>query len=192
MYQMTAYQLLLAIASSHVACAGSYGDVFPQHVRLVSFGSVHAKNHGHEEVLSKKEMARELHVLAQYEIDTYFIISQAIDSVTDADLKEAFRRMRDEISSFIETLCQQIRDLHREPPSFGRDFKGFFMQGYVAVVGLGSQKAVLTAMADNYATIQSAYRRAHAMKFRSNIQELIDKVYQTHQEHLNYIKSRVS
>jgi hypothetical protein len=105
-----------------------------------------------------EEIAASFQSLAQYEIDGSFIISQAIASFRNVNLSTHLLKIREECKENIAELANLIRLYGREAPEHSRDFKGFFMQGYVGMRGLISDKGVMRALHTNTQIVANAYK----------------------------------
>lgn len=133
-----------------------------------------------------------LQSLAQYEIDGSFIISQAMGSLTDTHVIERLSQIRETCEQNISELGELIRQYGKDAPEHSRDFKGFFMQGYVGMRGLISDKGVMKALQANLQIVEKAYEKALDTDdlpgdIRDKLQGLLQKV----SSHLQYVASHL-
>jgi len=137
-----------------------------------------------------EDIAATLQSLAQYEIDGSFIVSQAIGSLRNTNLSDRLIKVREECERNIEELANLIRQYGREAPEHSRDFKGFFMQGYVGMRGLISDKGVMRALQTNLQLITNAYEKALESNLPGEVKEKLRMLYGKVQDHLNYVASQ--
>lgn len=136
-------------------------------------------------------VAKTLQYLAQYEIDGSFLLEQAIASIRNAALKEKLLKIREECEGNIRELSDLIRSYGREAPSHSRDFKGFFMQGYVGMRGLISDQGAMKALHTNLEMLTRAFEKALKSDFPSETRMKINKIYQNAKAHLEYIATQM-
>jgi uncharacterized protein (TIGR02284 family) len=137
-----------------------------------------------------EEIAAVLQSLAQYEIDGSFIISQAVASLRNANLSTHLLKIREECEENIAELASLIRLYGRGAPEHSRDFKGFFMQGYVGMRGLISDKGVMRALHTNIQMVANAYGRVLENSLPDAVGEKLKSLYKKVVEHLKCIESQ--
>lgn len=137
-----------------------------------------------------EDIAAILQSLTQYEIDGSFIVSQAVGSLRNTNLSDHLIKVREECEHNIEELANLIRQYGREAPEHSRDFKGFFMQGYVGMRGLISDKGVMSALQTNLRLITNAYEKALESNLPGEVKAKLRMLYGKVQGHLNYVASQ--
>lgn len=126
--------------------------------------------------------------LAQYEIDCSFIIQQAMDSVSDDNFRSKIAKIKQECDENIKELSDMITKYGADAPEFSRDFKGFFMQGYVGMRGLISDGGVMKALKTNTKMLLDAFSKALDSDIELEAKELVQNIYDNAKEHLEYIE----
>lgn len=137
-----------------------------------------------------EDIAATLQSLTQYEIDGSFIVSQAVGSLRNTNLSDHLIKVREECEHNIEELANLIRQYGREAPEHSRDFKGFFMQGYVGMRGLISDKGVMSALQTNLQFITNAYEKALESNLPGEVKAKLRMLSGKVQDHLNYVASQ--
>jgi uncharacterized protein (TIGR02284 family) len=105
-------------------------------------------------------------------------------------LSDHLIKVREECEHNIEELANLIRQYGREAPEHSRDFKGFFMQGYVGMRGLISDKGVMSALQTNLRLITNAYEKALESNLPGEVKAKLRMLYGKVQDHLNYVASQ--
>ncbi|MCE3237442.1 MAG: hypothetical protein K0R24_423 [Gammaproteobacteria bacterium] len=128
--------------------------------------------------------------LVQYEIDSTFILAQAISCLSDKTLRDKLSEFREECENNIKTLSEILVDHGGEAPEHTRDFKGFFMQGYTGMRGLISDEGAMKALATNTRMLVDAFRDAlKGENMPLDVREKVKKVLNNAEEHLKYFES---
>ena len=138
------------------------------------------------------EIGTSLQTLAKYEIDSSFIIGQAAVSIRNADLSDDLVKAKEECEQNIEVLSNLIRQLGNEPPEHTRDFKGFFMQGYVGMRGLMSDKGAMQALHTNIRMVLKQYENILHQELPQETKDKLQDIYKKAKEHADYIASHSS
>jgi len=136
-------------------------------------------------------IATTLQSLAQHEIDGSFIISQAMASLKNTNIANHLSKVREECEKNIEELSNLIRHYGKVPPEHSRDFKGFFMQGYVGMRGLISDTGVMKALQTNIKMAAKAYEKAIESDLPHEVQEKLLPLYKNVKDHLEYVASQI-
>ncbi len=140
---------------------------------------------------NKDEIVQTLRELAQYEIDGSFIIGQSIDKVNNRHIINELTKMREQSENYIKRLSDFIRQYGGDVPSHSRDFKGFFMQGYVAMRGIASDQGVMKALHTNLQMILRAFESALKAQLPKEVRQEIQKIYEQNKKHLDYVASQM-
>jgi len=113
-----------------------------------------------KEMHSATHTVKTLQELIQYEIDHSFLLIQCIDNLKNNDLKANIMKMKEECESTIKDLSSFIIKYNGEIPSYEKDFKGFFMEGYAAMRGVLTDQGALKALHTNQKLILKAFESA--------------------------------
>lgn len=146
---------------------------------------IHAKN-----TSATESTAKIFQELAQAEIDASFLISQAMDNVNNSVLREKLLQFKQQSEEHIKTLGNFVRDAGREPPSYSKDFKGFFMQGYAAMRGLISDQGVMAALHTNLQRILKVYESHLNSITDDSIKSVVKKIYDEDKKILEYVATQ--
>ena len=142
-------------------------------------------------VMSVDDIAKELYALTQYSIDGVFILSQASESLSNNALKAKILTFRDEAEEHMKELSALVEQYGRTPPSYTRDFKGFFMQGYTALRGMMSNKGVMEALHGNFKIIINAYEKALKMQLPEEVKEKVRSILESKRKQDAYVVSQL-
>lgn len=146
---------------------------------------IHIKNNQPTE-----NTAKLLQELAQAEIDASFLISQAMDNVNNSVLREKLLKYKQQYEEHIKDLSKLVRDSGREAPSYSKDFKGFFMQGYAAMRGLVSDQGVMAALHTNLQRILKVYEPHLTSIVDDNIKSKIKQIYEEDKKIVEYVATQ--
>ncbi|WP_032113706.1 DUF2383 domain-containing protein [Candidatus Paracaedibacter symbiosus] len=167
-----------------------------------SFQSSHATNvssnqtHQTHKVLAKdnysENVAKILQELAQAEIDASFLIRQAMENINSSVLREKLRQFKQQCEEHIKVLSNLVHAYGREAPSYSRDFKGFFMQGYAAMRGLLSDKGVMAALHTNLQKIVKIYEsQLNSSDLPEDVKAKIKEIYESDHKILQYVATQL-
>jgi hypothetical protein len=126
--------------------------------------------------LSQKETAKELERLTQYVIDSSFLFSQAHDSLNDQTIREQILSFQQDAEKEITSLSGLIGVYKGKVPTYGRDFKGFFMTGYSAIRGVTSDEGVLRALDTNLQRIIDAFDKSLEKTLPNDVRSAVTSV----------------
>jgi uncharacterized protein (TIGR02284 family) len=160
---------------------------------------VHAANHSKDPVEKRAEVVamhndriiKELNSLAQYEIDKSFMLNEAIESVNDPEIKKKLLSFKENAEKNISKLLSHVKELGGKPVSYSKDFKGYFMQGYVTIRGITSDVGVLRALHTNEKLVLSAYEKALKLNFPKDIAATIQDIYNENEELNRYLTEQI-
>ncbi|MCP5369380.1 MAG: DUF2383 domain-containing protein [Rickettsiaceae bacterium] len=138
-----------------------------------------------------EDTAKTLQELCQYEIDGSFIISQAIDNINNNEIKTDLTRIKQEYENNIKQLASMIKECGGEVPSYSKDFKGFFMQGYTSLRGLTGDQGILNALDTNIKMVIKAFEKVLNSDLPENVRSQLQKIHNNGQEHLNYVAGQI-
>jgi uncharacterized protein (TIGR02284 family) len=138
-----------------------------------------------------EDTAKTLQELTQYEIDGSFIVSQAIDSINNNEIKSSLSTIKQECELNIKELASIINEFGEKAPEYSKDFKGYFMQGYTALRGMTSDQGVLKALHTNIQMLLKAFEKVLNSDIPDNIKSKIRRIYEIDRHHLQYVASRI-
>jgi uncharacterized protein (TIGR02284 family) len=156
-----------------------------------SFSNNHLAQHQGPHTKNTEEIAKKLQTLTQYEIDGSFLIEQAIASISNPVLKERLLAIKEECEVNIKELSDLIRQYGREAPAHSRDFKGFFMQGYVGMRGLISDQGAMRALYTNLQMMLKAFEESLKSNLPADVKQKLSKIYEKGKKHLEYISTQM-
>lgn len=136
------------------------------------------------------DIVKTLQYLVQYEIDSTFIIAQAMSCMSDKELRNKLSEIREECEDNIKVLSDILIAHGGEVPEHTRDFKGFFMQGYTGMRGLMSDEGVMKALATNTNLLTMAFQKALKEDLPKDVHDKIEKILNNAQEHLKFFISK--
>lgn len=131
-----------------------------------------------------------LQSLAQCEIDTAALINQAIENVQGKTIQDTLMDIKNDCEKSITILASLIHRYGAEAPTYTKDFKGYFMQGYLAMRGWPSDQALMRALHTNLKLLIGTYEDALAKDLPNNIREQISQIYDKAKDRLKYIEKQ--
>lgn len=141
---------------------------------------------------SSENIAKILQEITQAEIDASFLISQAMENINNSVLREKLLQFKQQCEEHIKALCNLVHTYGREAPSYSRDFKGFFMQGYAAMRGLVSDKGVMTALHTNLQKIVKIYEsHLNSSNLPEDVRAKVKEIYESDHKILQYIATQL-
>lgn len=144
-----------------------------------------------KKVYNVEDAGKLLQTLTQHEIDALFLFDQAIGNVKNKVIKDALSEARDECEKNIRNLSDMIHRYGKEAPEYTKDFKGYFMQGYLAMRGWTSDQGLMKALHSNLQLLLSAYEDALKKELPKDVKEIILQVYEIAKEHVKYVASQM-
>lgn len=141
--------------------------------------------------MDAKETANRLNSLIKLDIDAVSAYNQTIDQVQESDIRERFIQYRDDHERHIAVLSEVVRSLGEKPPERSKDFRGFLIQGFTTIMGLGSTQPALQAMENNEKLTNKKYKEATGWDLDLEMRKIIDGAYEDEQKHLAYIQQKL-
>jgi len=175
--------LSLLVAGSIICCS------------TLSSGALYAGNENTQE--RKKieqnidDTAKSLQILAQHEIDASALIGQAIDNVENKTIKDQLINIKKVCEKNIVRLASLIQQYGRKAPAHTKDFKGYFMQGYLAMRGWTSDQGLMRALHSNLQVMMSAYENALKKALPEDAKEQVSQLYEDARRRLQYAESQM-
>ncbi len=142
-------------------------------------------------VESVEDTAKTLQLLVHNEIDASFLFSQAIENVKNKAIKGYLVEAKAECENNIKTLSSLLSQYGKEAPEHTKDFKGYFMQGYLAMRGCTSDQGLMSALYSNLKMLLGAYEDALKREFREDVKEKIAQLYENAKAHLSYVEGQM-
>ncbi len=156
--------------------------------------SIHAGTKKGEQakiVQSVEDTAKILQTLTQHEIDASYLLGQAIENVENQTIKGALIEARNDCEKNINALSELIRQYGKTAPTHTKDFKGYFMQGYLAMRGWASDQGLMRALHSNLKMLIGAYGEALKKELPGNVREKVVQVHKIAEDHLRYVASQM-
>lgn len=137
------------------------------------------------------KVVEKLNDLIKLDVDAIHAYDQAISACTMDELKRNLTDFRADHDRHVRDLSDCVRALGGQP-DVRRDWKGFFISGFTAIVSQGDHSA-LVAMQTNEELTNSTYRKALDLENLSpDVRSLLEKNYSDEQRHLQWIKAQLS
>lgn len=156
--------------------------------------AIHAaetKKQQEKNVYNMEDTAKLLQDLSQREIDASFLLGQAIENVNNTAIKDSLIKAREEREKNIKNLSALIHQYGKEAPAHTKDFKGYFMQGYLAMRGWTSDQGLMRALHSNLQMLIGAYEDALKKELPTEAREKISQLHEIAKTHLKYIASQM-
>ncbi|MDB6096529.1 MAG: hypothetical protein JWM09_807 [Francisellaceae bacterium] len=131
-----------------------------------------------EPTLNAEETAHQLIHLVQWEIDNKLLLEQAFLLLKNEKYKKKIEDIDPLVDKNIQILTQTAEEYIKEVPRYSKDFKGVFMEGYIAMRGLPSDKEIWKALHTNIELSLKAVEKVRKLNLPEKAREAIEKVYQ--------------
>lgn len=129
----------------------------------------------------------------QLDIDAAHAYGQAIDKIDIPEVRDKLNKYKQDHEKHVDALSRIIRDMGDIPPEKGRDFKGFMIEGFTALMSLTGDKNAITAMENNEKLTNKKYSEAVNWKeLTPEAKLVVEGNYKDEQEHLSYIQKIIS
>ena len=130
-----------------------------------------------------------LNDLIHLDIDAIHAYRQAIDACEIAEVRTQLAAFMADHEQHVTNLEAAVRNVGGVPAA-GRDLKGFFIEGFTAVVSRGDRSALM-AMRGNEEITTRRYDAALRANLAAEIRTLVEKNHQDEVRHLNWIKDAI-
>jgi uncharacterized protein (TIGR02284 family) len=137
-----------------------------------------------------EESINALNDLIHLDIDAIQAYRHAIDACEIAEIRDNLTAFMGDHERHVRDLRDAVRSLGGEPVT-GRDVKGFFIEGFTAIVSQGDRSALL-AMRGNEELTTRRYDAARNAGLNGAVRPLIEGNYQDEARHLAWIKQAIS
>jgi uncharacterized protein (TIGR02284 family) len=137
-----------------------------------------------------EDAIRTLNDLIHLDVDAIHAYQQALDACETQEIKDRLGEFKGDHERHVTDLSAMVRKLGGEPAE-GRDIKGFFIEGFTAIMSRGDRTALLS-MRGNEELTTSRYGAARKMNVSSSeAMEVIERNYQDEVRHLSWIKDAI-
>jgi uncharacterized protein (TIGR02284 family) len=130
-----------------------------------------------------------LNDLIHLDIDAIAAYRQAIDTCESTEVKNNLSSFMGDHQRHVLDLTALVQKLGGEAAQ-GRDIKGFFIEGFTAIVSQGDHSALL-AMRGNEEITTRRYDAARKANVAVEVATLIENNYQDEVRHLAWIKAAI-
>lgn len=131
-----------------------------------------------------------LNDLIHLDIDAIQAYRHAIDACEIVEIRDSLTGFMVDHERHVRDLREAVRSLGGEPAA-GRDVKGFFIEGFTAIMSQGDRSALL-AMRGNEELTNRCYETARTADLPEHVRPLIELNYQDEARHLAWIKEAIS
>jgi len=140
--------------------------------------------------MDNREVSDKLNDLIKLDVDAVHAYDQAISACTLLEVKDRLIEFRGDHDRHIRELAQIVRSFGVEP-EVRRDWKGFFIEGFTAIMSQGDHSALL-AMRGNEELTNRQYQSALGLADLSpEVRSLLERNFSDEQRHLQWIKSQL-
>ncbi len=139
--------------------------------------------------METKDILKNLGHLCQVDIDAVASYEQAIDNVTDANIKQKLEHFKNDHERHITEISKHIRTHGGQPPEYKPGMKGFVLKGFTAIRSAAGTEAALNAMKSNEYTTNKHYSEAMNWDWPDEIMNVVKNNYDDEKHHLDYIES---
>lgn len=161
---------------------------------LCYFPSIYAdaKKEKQAKIVQKVEdTTKILQDLTHREIDASFLLGQAIENVKNGAIKGSLIEARDDCEKNRKNLADLLHRYGKEAPPHTKDFKGYFMQGYLAMRGWTSDQGLMRALHSNLQILIGAYDDALGKELPDDVKMKVAQIHEIAKDHLRYVASQM-
>lgn len=134
-----------------------------------------------------EEAVTTLNNLIHLDMDAIRAYRQAIDACQVTEVRDHLSAFMFDHQRHIEQLDVAVRTLGGQPPQ-DRDLKGFFIEGFTAIMSQGDHSALL-AMRGNEELTMRSYDAARKANITGDVRLIVERNHQDEVRHLEWIKS---
>jgi uncharacterized protein (TIGR02284 family) len=134
-----------------------------------------------------EEAITTLNELIYLDVDAVSAYRQAIDACEVAEVKSQLITFKGDHERHVTELEGLVRSLGGEPAS-GRDLKGFFIEGFTAIMSRGDRSALLAMRANEEITTRK-YEAALRANLAGEARALVEKNEKDEARHRAWIKA---
>lgn len=140
---------------------------------------------------SPAEVEKVLQKLIRYEIDASFLSTQCMENLKDSSLRSMISDIKEKCENNVNDLTNLLKKYGNNIPEYGKDFKGYFMEGYAAMRGAFSDKGALEAFDTNLKLILKSYDSALKASLPQDVKDKLTGIYQQKRENLNALNRKI-
>jgi uncharacterized protein (TIGR02284 family) len=137
-----------------------------------------------------EDAIKRLNNLIHLDVDAIQAYQQAIDACDTAEIRARLTEFKGDHARHVRDLEGVVRSLGGEPVE-GRDVKGFFIEGFTAIMSHGDRSA-LFAMRGNEELTNRTYDAARKANLPAEAVTVVERNYQDEARHLAWIKDAIS
>jgi rubrerythrin len=138
------------------------------------------------------ELIDKLRSLFHLDVDAVHSYNQAIKNIDVSDYRQQLSRYRDDHERHIKDLSERIRALGVAPPDYSRDFKGFFLESFAAILSTTGTEGALQAMKSAEEITNHSYRDSISWDVDQDTKSLLKKNYDDEKRHLQWIEQTLN
>lgn len=142
--------------------------------------------------MENQEMINKLNSLVKLDIDAVHAYDQAIQKIDLMEVRTRLEEFKSDHQRHIQDLSSKISGLGGTPPEYKRDFKGYLLQGFTALVSITGNEGALKAMQSNEKLTNKNYDDALSWDFSPDVKDLIRKNREDERRHLQYIEQCIN
>ncbi len=133
----------------------------------------------------------QLKSLIQCEIDTFFILTEAIHKIKDQNIQYQLTSFKQQCTESIRGSSELLKQLGGKPPQYDLDLKGYLMKYYVTIQGLISDTYTLKALRTNELWMLHFYKKALKLRYSQDLLAEIQMLYNRNQEYTHEINTYI-
>ncbi|MCF6159100.1 MAG: ferritin-like domain-containing protein [wastewater metagenome] len=138
-----------------------------------------------------KEIAKNLSLLIQLDVDAVYSYDQVIKEVDDPVIRDQLNMYRRDHMRHIDELSRIMASLGETPIKRMPDFKGFLTPGFMTLLNLTGTEGALRGLESNEKVASKIYHDARSWYMPPEIKDLIEKHSNDEYEHVRYIQERL-
>lgn len=131
--------------------------------------------------------------LMYVDVDAVNVYDEALEHVTDEDMRTHFEEFRDEHDYHATVLATEIRALGGEPPRAVMDLGGQVAEMITSIRAATGNEGALRAMRTAERYHHRRYRQAQAASHvAANLHDVLTRFYNDEENHLAYCEKRMT
>ncbi len=136
-----------------------------------------------------KNAIEQLSSLLKLDYDAARAYKQALDSISELDIKAHIRKFHDDHMRHVDNLSEIITNLGGTPPEKSGDIQSLFLSGLSSLQGLFGTGAALKALQGGEKITNKSYNDAVHQDFSLEIRKVLEGNFRDEQIHIDYINS---
>lgn len=130
--------------------------------------------------------------LMYVDVDAVNVYDEALEHVSDEDVRRHFEEFRDEHDYHATVLAAEIRALGGEPPATVMDLGGQVAEMITAVRAASGTEGALRAMRTAERYHHRRYRQAAASHLGASLHDVLARFFNDEEQHLAYCEKRLT